>query len=152
VSDQQSQVVLAAKGHQHRMVLGEHLLSRIHAQGPSFLRGFNVRAARYVSAGLSSMWFFWFCVLLVLCELPSVVAANSIVLWVTYVAQTVIQLLALPALGAYSKLISQQQDEQTKAQGETLAAIHTLVVDVHRINEAQNEVLSQLESRDVLKS
>lgn len=133
-----------AKAHRHRLVLSGHLELHSHRAEPAVLRAFNNRAASIISAALSSMYAFWFCVALDLVELPSVIRAGDPVIWVTYIAQTVIQLLALPALGAYAKLNQQMQDEQAKAQAETLTAIHGLVADVHTINQGQDRKLDQL--------
>ena len=96
------------------------------------------------------MWFFWFCVLLVLVELPAVFAARSVIAWVMYVSQTVIQLLALPLLGAGQRIISAAQDARAETDHETLVALHTLSVQQIQILEGQNEVLEAL--RKVLKA
>lgn len=56
---------------------------------------------------LSHMNFFYFCLALDLVELKPVMDAHSVITWVTYISQSVIQLVALPILGAQNKL---QQD------------------------------------------
>lgn len=135
------QRIQAAKGHVHRIVLSGHIapfLHVVHPGEPRWLSILNSRAARVVANVLSSMYFFWFCVALDVAELPSVIQSGSVVIWVGYASQTVIQLLALPALGAYAKLNQQLQDKQATAQGETLDAIHLLTDDVHSINKGQN--------------
>lgn len=137
--------VAEAKAHRHRIVLAAHLrevMHVVHPSEPAFLQVLNTRAARVIANVLSSMYFFWFCVALDLAELPAVIQAGSVVIWVGYVSQTVIQLLALPALGAYAKLNQELQDRQSQTQGETLDAIHTLVVAVHGLNEQQNELIA----------
>lgn len=53
---------------------------------------------------LSSIWFFYVCVGLDLVELGPVIQANNVITWCTYLSQTVIQLIALPILGAQQKL------------------------------------------------
>lgn len=68
---------------------------------------FNNWLADKLGNGLSSMYFFYFCVVLDLIELGPVIAAHSTITWVTYLSQSVIQLVALPVLGAQNKL---QQD------------------------------------------
>jgi hypothetical protein len=57
------------------------------------------------------MYFFYFCVVLDLIELNPVVKAHSTITWVTYLSQSVIQLIALPILGAQNKL---QQDNHAE--------------------------------------
>jgi hypothetical protein len=84
------------------------------------------------------MWFFWFCVILDLAELPAVIQANSSIAWVTYLSQTVIQLLALPLLGAGQRIIAASQDARAEADHKTLTALHT-------INVRQMEILRRLD-------
>lgn len=90
------------------------------------------------------MWFFWFCVLLVLVELPAVFAARSVIAWVMYISQTVIQLLALPLLGAGQRIISAAQDARAETDHDTLVTLHGLSVQQIQILEGQNEVLDLL--------
>jgi hypothetical protein len=133
------------KRHQHRVVLHHHLELRVHPAEPLAVHAFNAAAARFVSVVLSSMYFFWFCVVLDLVELPAVVAVGSPVIWVGYLSQTVIQLLALPALGAYARLNQQMQDAQATNQGSTLTAIHGIVAAVHDLSEEQSTILRRLD-------
>jgi hypothetical protein len=72
---------------------------------------FNAWLANILGNSLSSMYFFYFCIVLDLIELGPVIAAHNVVLWVTYLSQSVIQLVALPILGAQNKL---QQDNHTE--------------------------------------
>lgn len=90
------------------------------------------------------MWFFWFCVLLVLVELPAVFTARSVIAWVMYISQTVIQLLALPLLGAGQRIISAAQDARAETDHDTLVTLHRLSVQQIEILEGQNEVLDLL--------
>ncbi len=90
------------------------------------------------------MWFFWFCVALVLVELPAVFAARSVITWVVYISQTVIQLLALPLLGAGQRIISAAQDARAETDHETLVALHKLSVQQLQILGGQNDVLDLL--------
>jgi hypothetical protein len=81
---------------------------------------FNNLLAKKLGNGLSSMPFFYVCVLLDAVELPPVIAAHSVIIWCTYLSQSVIQLIALPILGAQNKL-----------QHENHKALMTLVKDNH---------------------
>jgi hypothetical protein len=75
------------------------------------MKRINEWLAQYLGNKLSSMSFFWFCVLLDLVELPPLFKAHSVVAWCTYVSQTVIQLLALPLLGAQNRLQNKLHEE-----------------------------------------
>jgi hypothetical protein len=101
---------------------------------------FNDKLATFLGNSLGSMGFFYICVILDLAELPSVISAHSVLVWVTYIAQTVIQLIALP-------IISTQQNIQQK-QGEAKADVdhHTLTY-LATIQDEQLEILKDLQSK-----
>lgn len=126
----------------HRLIQSRHVLPVVH--GDSAIERFNARIAVAATTVLGSMWFFWFCVALVLFELPAVFAARSVIAWITYISQTVIQLLALPLLGAGQRIISASQDARAQTDHETLVTLHKLSVQQIDILEGQNEVLDLL--------
>jgi hypothetical protein len=117
-------------------VRSRDVLHLIH--GASAIGKVNGWIAVRTTRGLSSMWFFWFCVLLDLAELPAVIAAHSVIAWVTYLSQTVIQLVALPLLGAGQQIISTAQDARAESDHEILSSLHTL-------NEKQMLILESLQ-------
>jgi len=112
----------------------------VHHQvfGASAVNRLNGRIAVRATTVLGSMWFFWFCVLLDLAELPAVIKAATPVVVVSYISQTVIQLLALPLLGAGQRIIAAAQDARAEADHETLTALHA-------INVKQMEILRRLD-------
>ena len=81
------------------------------------MKNFNNLIGNKLADGLSTMAFFWFCVLLDLLGLVVLIQQTSqalsshsslltvLYLWVAFVAQGVIQLLALPLLAFQSKQI-----------------------------------------------
>lgn len=75
---------------------------------------FNEWIAEKLSAGLSSIWFFYFCVLLDLIELKPVIDAHDIIVWCSYISQTVIQLIALPILAHQQKVTHKHHKELLK--------------------------------------
>ena len=121
--------------HAPQLIRSHHIHREHHGAG------LNGWLAIRATAVLSSMWFFWFCVALDGVELALGNPGSwSIVVWVTYVSQTVIQLLALPLLGAGQRLISAAQDARAEADHETLTALHV-------INQHQVEILEELRKR-----
>ena len=134
--------VAEAETHVHRLVLSPHVFAKVF--GARSVDRFNTLIAVKSTSVLSSMWFFWFCVLLDLAELPAVISSGSVIAWVTYVSQTVIQLLALPLLGAGQRIIAASQDARAEADHETLLAIHTLSTQQLQILRGQNEILDLL--------
>ncbi len=131
----------------HRLILARHVIPLVH--GTSAIERLNGRIAVAATTVLGSMWFFWFCVALILVELPAVIAARSVMAWVMYISQTVIQLLALPLLGAGQRIISAAQDARAETDHDTLVALHTLSVQQLQILRGQNDVLELL--RQALK-
>jgi hypothetical protein len=132
----------------HKLIQSRHVIPLVH--GTSAIDQVNARIAVAATTVLGSMWFFWFCVVLILVELPAVVAARSVMAWVMYISQTVIQLLALPLLGAGQRIISAAQDARAETDHETLVALHTLSVQQIQILRGQNDVLDLL--RKALKA
>jgi hypothetical protein len=132
----------------HRLIQSRHVISTVH--GTSAIDQANARIAVAATTLLGSMWFFWFCVALVLVELPAVFDARSVIAWVMYISQTVIQLLALPLLGAGQRIISAAQDARAETDHETLLTLHALSVQQIQILKGQDEVLDLL--RNALKA
>jgi hypothetical protein len=85
---------------------------------------FHDKLAVQLGKILGSMWFFYFCVLLDLAELPAVIQSHSAIAWVTYISQTVIQLLALPILQVYQNLLQSIND--AKADADHAALTHMM--------------------------
>jgi len=122
--------------HVPRLVRTPEIHIRVFGAGQ--LDRLNGRIAVRATSVLSSMWFFWFCVLLDIAELPAVIQAASPVVVVSYISQTVIQLLALPLLGTGQRIIAAAQDARAEADHETLTALHA-------INVSQLEILLRLD-------
>lgn len=100
----------------------------------------NHKVARSLGTVLGNMYFFYFCVLLDVAELPSVLKANSVIIYVAYVSQTVIQLLALPILQVYQNLQQEQNDAKADADHQTLTYLAT-------IQDEQLEILKELQGK-----
>jgi hypothetical protein len=122
--------------HVPELVLARDVRHRVFGAGTT--SQFNAAIALGATRVLSNMWFFWFCVILDLIMLPTVLGNPTPTLVVTYISQTVIQLLALPLLGAGQRIIAAAQDGRAEADHKTLTALHT-------INVRQLEILHRLE-------
>lgn len=92
------------------------------------MKQFNDRLANLLGDILSHMNFFYFCVLLDLVELHPVIQAHSVITWITYLSQSVIQLIALPILGAQNKLQQDNHEETMKHIGN----LHAKIDAVHK--------------------
>ena len=75
------------------------------------MKRFNEWLAEKLGNSLSSMTFFYFCVLIDLIELKPVIDANNVITWCTYISQTVIQLIALPILGVLQKITHKHHEK-----------------------------------------
>jgi hypothetical protein len=92
------------------------------------MKQFNDRLANFLGDALSHMNFFYFCLALDLLELHPVIQAHSTITWVTYLSQSVIQLIALPILGAQNKLQQSNHEETMKH----VKSLHDKVDAVHK--------------------
>ncbi|MBJ7598620.1 MAG: hypothetical protein DLM67_11870 [Candidatus Nephthysia bennettiae] len=127
--------------HVPRLVVARDVRPRVFGSGA--VNRFNGAIAVAATHVLSNMWFFWFCVLLDLIMLPTVIQNPTPTLVVTYISQTVIQLLALPLLGAGQRIIAAAQDARAEADHVTLTALHT--INVHQLEILRR--LDKLEKR-----
>lgn len=84
------------------------------------MKKFNAWLGNLLANGVGTMSFFWFCVVLDLIELEPVIKAGNAIVWVTYLSQTVIQLLALPLLAFQGKM----QQENHKETMSHIKAVH----------------------------
>lgn len=91
-----------------------HLLQSRQGKYNGGMKRFNDWLAGLLGNTLSSMAFFYVCVLLDLIELPPVIAAHDVIVWCTYVSQTVIQLIALPVLGYQQKTAQEHHENHAK--------------------------------------
>ncbi len=139
---------IEAKTHQHRPILTHEVRRKIHGSPRSNYHRFQVWVAMHFARVLSSGEFLWLCIFLDLLEIPALVGiwrvADPFVAMgatVTYLTQTVIQLVALPVLGEQARLKEEADDARELEQTRTLNAIHKLSRDVHEWTESQNEIL-----------
>lgn len=79
---------------------------------------------------LGSMYFFYFCLLLDLFELPAVIQQHSVIAWVTYISQAVIQLIALPLLSTQANIQQEHKDASDNASHIALTHIATVVDEI----------------------
>lgn len=93
-----------------------------------YYRRFNAWLANRLANALGSMEFFYICVVMDLVELPPVIRAHDIIVWITYVAQTVIQLIALPIISTQQRLQSQKHNELMQAHRE----LHDHIKKIHK--------------------
>ena len=128
-----------AKLHTPTLVKSDEVHRSLH--GDHFVGAINAWVAVKVTNLLSSMWFFWACVVL---DLGALVLGNPAswtpLVWIMFASQTVIQLLALPAIAAGQKLLSAASDARAESDHLTLTALASL-------NKTQLEILEELRKK-----
>lgn len=97
---------------------------------------------------LGSIYFFYFCILLDIIELPPVIHANSVIVWVTYISQTVIQLVALPLLQAYQNI--QQSQSEAKAEADHRTLVH-IAYHQDQVSNKIDDILKYVKRLDKAK-
>ena len=129
---------MKARDHKPRLVQSEHVQLAHHGAGAA--GRVNATVALAVSAALSNMWFFWLCVLLDIAQLVLLLTGRLplAALLITFVAQTVIQLLALPVLGVMASIQQRASDARAEADHATLVALHDM-------QKTQLEILERLD-------
>jgi len=101
---------------------------------------FNRWLAVKLGNTLGSMPFFYLCVVLDIAELPSVIKAHSVLIWIAYISQTVIQLIALPILSVQANI--QQENQQAKADAD-----HQTLTYLATIQDEQLKILKYLKEK-----
>ncbi len=133
----------AAKQHQPRLVLSSQVHSKILGTGP--LARFNTVLALTITKSVGTMWVAYAFAALALISLPAAIGSGEVIVIVSWIAQTFLQLVLLPIIIVGQNVIQAANDARAEADHETLTAIHRLTIEVHSINEAQTEILKRLQ-------
>ena len=131
-----------AMRHQPRLVLSHDVHGRIHGTGP--MGRFNTWLAVHITKTVGSMWIAYLFACIALISLPAAIRSGDVIVIVSWVAQTFLQLVLLPIIIVGQNVIQAANDARAEADHETLAAVHRLTVDIHSINETQSVILDQL--------
>jgi hypothetical protein len=132
----------AARRHRPRLVQSAHVLSTVHGSGSA--GRFNTWLAVRITKTVGSMWIAYVFAAIALISLPAALASGEVIVIVSWVAQTFLQLVLLPIIIVGQNVIQAANDARAEADHETLSAVHMLTVEVHSINVAQTEILKRL--------
>ena len=132
----------AARSHHPRLVQSSHVVGLIHGTGPA--GRFNTWLAVRITKIVGSMWIAYVFAAIALISLPAALASGQVIVIVSWVAQTFLQLVLLPIIIVGQNVIQAANDARAEADHETLSAVHMLTVEVHTINLAQTEILKRL--------
>jgi hypothetical protein len=134
--------VALAKRHQPRLVLSQDVHSKIHGAGAA--GRFNSWLAVRITRTVGTMWIAYLFACISLISLPAALHSGDVIVIVSWVAQTFLQLVLLPIIIVGQNVIQAANDARAEADHETLSAVHRLTVEIHSINEGQTAILDQL--------
>jgi hypothetical protein len=117
-------------------------MGAIHGSGAA--GRFNTWLAVRITKTVGSMWIAYLFAAIALISLPAALASGEVIVIVSWVAQTFLQLVLLPIIIVGQNVIQAANDARAEADHETLTAVHMLTVEVHTINIAQTEILKRL--------
>jgi hypothetical protein len=138
-----TKVTDAAMAHRPRLVVSRDVHAQIHGGGA--IGRFNTRLALAITKSVGTMWIAYLFAAISLISLPAALASGEVIVIVSWVAQTFLQLVLLPIIIVGQNVIQAANDRRAEADHETLTAVHHLTVQVHEINEAQTVILQELQ-------
>ena len=141
--------VSKAKSHKPKLILTRDVHKQVHGDNP-FGR-FNTRIAVIITKSVGSMWCAYIFALISLVALPAAIMSHDPIIIVAWISQAFLQLVLLPIIIVGQNVQAQASDARALSDHETLIAIHTIVSEIHKINEQQNEILRKLEKLEERK-
>ena len=133
----------AAKQHRPRLVVSDDARAQVHGTGA--VGRANAWLAVTVTKTVGSMWVAYLFAALALISLPAALRTGDVIVIVSWIAQTFLQLVLLPIIIVGQNIIQAANDMRAEADHETLTAVHRLTVEVHEINVGQTELLKHLQ-------
>ena len=107
---------------------------------------FNYWIAVKITKGVGTMWCAYAFLILDLIMLPPVIIAKSVMVWITYVAQTVLQLVLLPIIMVGQNVIQSQNDAKADTDHKTLTYLTKLQDEQMEELKNQTAILLKLEN------
>ena len=111
------------------------------------LNVFNNKFAVLITNSVGTMWCAYAFFVLDLFMLPPVIKEHSTTLWVTYIAQTVLQLVLLPIIMVGQNVIQGQNDRKAEVDHNTLTYLATLQDEQMKELKGMSEILEVLKNR-----
>lgn len=97
----------------------------------------NYKLAVLITNTVGTMWCAYAFILLDLVMLPPVIQAHSVMTWITYIAQTVLQLVLLPIIMVGQNVIQSQNESKADADHKTLT--YLAVLQDEQMQELKNQ-------------
>ncbi len=137
-----------AMAHVPRLVTKHEVHEAVH--GTSAVGRFNSRLAVGITKAVGTMWAAYVFALISLVSLPAALSAflgGDTVTGITWLSQSVLQLILLPIIIVGQNVISEAQDKRAEADHETLTSLHTINVQQLKILQQQQDILELLRSK-----
>ena len=112
---------------------------------------FNYWIAVKITNVVGTMWCAYAFLLLDLLMLPPVIKSNNVIVWVTYIAQTVLQLVLLPIIMVGQNVIQAQNESKAETDHNTLTYLATLQDEQMQELKNQTAILVKLEELSTRK-
>lgn len=109
---------------------------------------FNYWIAVKITNGVGTMWCAYAFLLIDLLMLPPVIQASNVIVWVTYIAQTVLQLVLLPIIMVGQNVIQAQNEAKAETDHRTLTYLSTLQDE--QMQELKNQTAILVELQELL--
>jgi hypothetical protein len=138
-----------AKSHKPKLILTRDVHKEVHGDNP-FGR-FNTHIAVIITKSVGSMWCAYAFALISLIALPAAIMSREPIIIVAWISQAFLQLVLLPIIIVGQNVQAQASDARALSDHETLIAIHTIVSEIHKINEQQSEILRKVEKLEERK-
>ena len=106
---------------------------------------FNYWIAVKITKAVGTMWCAYAFLLIDLIMLPPVIKASNVMIWVSYIAQTVLQLVLLPIIMVGQNVIQAQNESKADADHKTLTYLATLQDEQMQELHDQTAILVKLE-------
>ena len=113
---------------------------------PKGILRFNDWLAVRITNAVGTMWCAYAFIILDIFMLPPVIKAASVMVWVTYIAQTVLQLVLLPIIMVGQNVIQAQNEAKADADHKTLTYLANLQDEQMTELKIQTEILQRLEA------
>lgn len=98
-----------------------------------------------ITNSVGTMWCAYAFLIIDLFMLPPVIKSNSVMIWVNYIAQTVLQLVLLPIIMVGQNVIQAQNEAKADTDHKTLTYLARLQDDQMQELKNQTEILVRLE-------
>jgi hypothetical protein len=128
-----------------RHVLREEIEKEVHGGGA--VGRLNSRVAVVITNAVGTMWAAYAFTLLALVSLPAAIDAfnsGQIIVAVSWLSQSFLQLVLLPIIIVGQNVISTAQDKRAEHDHHTLTVLHRINVQQLKLLEQQQEILDRL--------